>query len=590
VETAARGGLHPGTLAFCRSSVDTGTAVAASRREPMRHCRWSSVAHAAISGVLFLCSPAASAAQSPASPATALTTGSTALASIDAPLVYLNRPITTLRATSVGRSPSERAAAAVRVLNRLVDAEPHGTVTTESIGEGSVVRIAGRFVFAILAGDVDTLEGETLAGKTADAAARLNLAFSEAAELRSPSRLLIAALGGLAATLLYLGVLWGLQRLHRYQAGRLARSVERRLARLPGAAEIARPGPIFEVVRRVTAFLSFLLALLLTELWLSYALQKFPYTRPWGESMRSIVLAALGTVGGRIVNALPGVLTVLILVLAARLVARLVTLGFDLVEHGRIAIPGVHCETARPTRRIVVAMVWLCCLIMAYEYLPGSDSGVFKGVTVFVGLMVSLGSSGIMNQVMSGLTITYSRALRLGDFVRIGEVEGSVVHLGTLATKIKTPHNEEITIPNAVVVSAATTNYSRHAGEDGVPVPTSLSVGYDVPWRQVRALLLIAAEQTPGLRAMPPPAVHPSALRPYAVEYTLLACLEHPERRGAVLAVLHANILDAFNEYGVQIMSPCYEADPDARKVVAKADWFAAPAHTADESSVVGVI
>ena len=173
-----------------------------------------------------------------------------------------------------------------------------------------------------------------------------------------------------------------------------------------------------------------------------------------------------------------------------------------------------------------------------------------------------------------------SRALRLGDFVKIGEVEGSVVHLGTLATKIKTAHNEDITIPNAVVVSTATTNYSRHAAEDGVFIPTSLTVGYDVPWRQVRGLLLAAAEKTPGIRVKPPPAVRQSTLLESAVEYTLLVCLEQPPTRGHVLAASHANILDAFNEYGVQIMSPRDETDPTSRKTVPKSDWFAAPART----------
>jgi small-conductance mechanosensitive channel len=290
------------------------------------------------------------------------------------------------------------------------------------------------------------------------------------------------------------------------------------------------------------------------------------------------VLSALLSTGRLVVDALPGLITVLVIVLITRFLARLVTLLFQAVEQGRLSFPGIYPETTLPTRRIVVALLWLFALIVSYGYLPGSDSDAFKGVSVFVGLMVTLGSTGIMNQIMSGLTITYSRALRLGDFVKVGDIEGTVIHLGALATKIKTPRREEITIPNAVVVSNATTNYSRNAQTEGVFVPTSVTIGYDAPWRQVQALLLLAAERTPGLRSEPKPAVRQTALQDFYVEYTLLVCLEQPHLRGPVLDALHANIQDAFNEYGVQIMSPNYEADPSGPKVVTRDRWYAAPA------------
>ena len=247
----------------------------------------------------------------------------------------------------------------------------------------------------------------------------------------------------------------------------------------------------------------------------------------------------------------------------------------------RLTLPWVYPETAQPTRRLVTGLLWVFALAMAYPYLPGSETDAFKGVSVFVGLIISLGSSGIVNQVMSGLTLTYSRALHVGDFVKIGDHEGTVVHLGSLSTKLKTARREEVTIPNAVVVSHTTTNYSRHADGEGVFVPTSITIGYDVPWRQVHALLLLAAERTNGLRREPPPRVLQTALQDFYVQYTLLACFEHAHLRVATLATLHANIQDAFNEYGVQIMSPNYEADPADSKIVPREKWYAAPASEA---------
>jgi small-conductance mechanosensitive channel len=233
----------------------------------------------------------------------------------------------------------------------------------------------------------------------------------------------------------------------------------------------------------------------------------------------------------------------------------------------------------------VTALLWLLAIVVAYPYLPGSESDAFKGVSVFLGLMISLGSSGIMNQAMSGLMLTYSRAFRVGDFVKIGDVEGTVEQLGVLSLKIKSPRREAITIPNALVVATATTNYSRFAQVEGVQVSTSVTIGYDTPWRQVEALLLLAASRTPGVRKEPPPVVRRSALLDFYVQYTLLVCLEQPHLRAPTLDALHAQILDAFNEFGVQITSPNYEADPGERKVVPKEQWFAAPAVAPGETA-----
>jgi len=183
-----------------------------------------------------------------------------------------------------------------------------------------------------------------------------------------------------------------------------------------------------------------------------------------------------------------------------------------------------------------------------------------------------------VNQIMSGFMITYSRALRAGDFVRIGEVEGTVTHLGVLSTKIRTLRQEEVTIPNAVVVAQTTTDYTRLSETDGVFTPTSVTIGYDTPWRQVHALMLQAADRTAGLRAKPKPVVLQAGLEDFYVKYTLFVCLEQQESRPVTLGALHANIQDLFNEYGVQIMSPNYVIDPSAPKVVPKQQWFTAPA------------
>jgi small-conductance mechanosensitive channel len=522
--------------------------------------------------------PAGPPSADPFPAAVALGARSARIADEPAPLVYANRAVVQLRATVLSRPPAQRAAAAVERLDQLLEQVPAGRVSTRAYEEAILVLIDDRPVFVLFAADVDALGGEKLEPKAAEAAARLQMAFDEAVELRTPVRLLRGVLLAVGATALYAAALWGLIRLDRRVAARLSSAAERRLLKLPGGEIIVGVAHAPAYVRRALTFGGVLLGLLLTYAWLGAVLRQLPYTRPWGESLRRGLWSFAASTGAAIVDELPNLATVLGIVVVTRFLARLTTLAFRRLEEGRVTVPWIYPETAQPTRRIAVALLWLFALIASYKYLPGSESEVFKGVSVFVGLIVSLGSTGIMNQLMSGLMVTYSRALRVGDFVKIADVEGVVTQLGTLSTKIKTARNEEITIPNAVVVSQAATNYSRHAERDGVFAPTSLTIGYDVPWRQVHALLLLAAERTPSVRTDPKPVVLQVALCDFYVRYTLLVCLEQPQRRVAVLAALHANIQDAFNEYGVQIMSPNYEADPSGPKVVPPSRWYSAPA------------
>ncbi len=502
-----------------------------------------------------------------------------------APLVYANRDIVEFRANVFSRTPAERAAGAALFLDRLVNEGAVGQVTTDTLSEAVVVRVSGRTVFALVPADANTLAGETLDRKAADAASRLQLALDEMAELRKPTLLLRNSLLALGVSLVYVGALWLLRRIHLAGRARVRRTTEQQLNKLGGGGVAIREVGAQEYLIRTVTLVSMLLGLFVTYAWLTFVLRRFPYTRPWGESLRSGMISTTLLVGRRIVDALPNLFTILLIILLTRFLVRLTRRLFKAVEDGRISVPWLYAETAHSTGRIVAALLWLFALIVSYPYLPGSNSDVFKGVSVFVGLIISLGSSGIMNQVMSGLTITYSRALRLGDFVRIGDVEGTVHHLGPLSTKILTPRHEEITFPNAIVVSHATTNYSRHADSEGVFVPTSVTIGYDVPWRQVHALLLLAAERTAGIRPDPKPLVRQTALQDFYVEYTLLVTLEEPHLRSPVLGALHANILDAFNEFDVQIMSPHYERDPSGQKVVAKERWYAAPASSPSELS-----
>ncbi|MCU0222566.1 MAG: mechanosensitive ion channel family protein [Acidobacteria bacterium] len=491
---------------------------------------------------------------------------------------FNNRRIATLRANVSGLTPAERAAGAARRLERALDASGRQPVSVYRVSYGAILTVGPVPIFAITDEDLDEAGGESIHEATVHAREQLERVVREATEemlLPFTLRAIVLTIGGalLAAVAILL-----LRRLRARLTARLSREAEARLAKAR-LGHLTRSGSaqfLLWLDRILTAGV-WTLGLGILFLWLTFALQRFPFTRPWGEQMGSYLVAALQTVGTGIVASIPKLLVVLVIGLVARLLSRVVGEIYRAIEDGRIAASEAMRETAQPTRRMLQGLVWIFALVLAFPYLPGSDSAAFRGVSVMLGVIISLGSAGIVGQVMSGLVLMYSRAVRPGDYVRIGQVEGTVTELSMLSTKLRTNRREEVTIPNTVVVAGSTTNYQRHADE-GVLAGTTVTIGYDTPWRQVHALLLAAAERTPGLRRPPEPRVLQTALSDFYVEYTLLVCLERPELRVVTLATLHEHIQDLFNEHDVQIMSPHYEADPVGKKVVPQREWFAPPA------------
>jgi small-conductance mechanosensitive channel len=389
--------------------------------------------------------------------------------------------------------------------------------------------------------------------------------------------LLADALRVVAATLLLLIALWLVRRIRLWTLAMLARR-----ASLPGGipASLATDlrSQLLHTAQMLARLFSTAVGLVLVYLWLVYSLNQFAYTASWGERSAHFLVNLLVDFGTGAMRAVPGIVAVIIIVLMARWVVRLISMVFREVQSGNLSFNWLERETARTTQTLLVFAVWVFAVVVAYPYIPGSETEAFKGLSVLIGLMITLGSTGLINQVISGLFVIYSRSVRPDDYVRVGDIEGQVVEVGFLATKLKTPRQEEITIPHSVLVGAATTNYSRLAEPDGMVVTASVTIGYDVPWRQVHALLLLGASRTPGIRQQPPPRVVQRELSDFYVQYQVLAHMEEGRNRAAVISELHAQIQDAFNEYGAQIMSPHFESQPDRRVYVPKTEWYAAPA------------
>jgi len=498
------------------------------------------------------------------------------------PLHVWNREIVVFRGILAGATPEERVKRAQERFARL----PHSIGETRvqarpaSLGNvsGAVVMAGDTILFAVMPQDADVMHGESVEDVAQRAAKRAQEAIDARFAQRNPRELLIGAGLSAGASVGFVVLVWLLARL-RTVLLRGIRTVHGRHLQPLWGPEVGRH--LLSLEKGAIHLLFWTFGLLLAYLWLSFVLTRFPYTAPWGNQLGAYFAHMSSQLALGALRALPGLFTVLVILLAARFLARVVSAFAASVEGGRIQVSWLNPESVEATRRVAVVLIWLFAITVAYPYIPGSDTAAFQGVSVFAGLMITLGSAGFIGHLMAGLLVVYSRALRAGEMVKVGDTFGVVTEVGTLSTKVTTLSLEQVTIPNAVLMSSTVTNYSRLAGEGGAILSTKVTIGYDTPWRQVHALLLLAAERTDAVRKEPKPFVLQTALSDFYVEYELRVHLDGPENRFTILSDLHAQIQDAFNEYGVQIMSPHFMLQPDGTVVVKRDQWNAAPASPA---------
>ncbi|MRW88800.1 mechanosensitive ion channel [Duganella sp. FT80W] len=496
-------------------------------------------------------------------------------------LVVANRTIYVFRTAMAGFTPDDRAEGARKRLDAVLARGGAQHAGIHPINEGTQVMLDGALLFLVTPADINALAGDTTDSVATESAEQLTKALAERREQASPRYLAIAVALCAVATLAYGLVLRGLSLLHRWVGKRSAQTLSRHLGRVKVKnVRVLDAEHYVRFMRHVVNLLIWALRLIATYLWLAFVLGKAPYTRSWGERLQDYLIDVITGVATSIVNALPGLVLVAVIAAIARLV--MLTLGsvFQRVESGELQVGWLDQDTAVPTRRIANVVIWLFALAMAYPYLPGAQTAAFQGLSVLVGLMVSIGASSIVGQGASGLILMYARSLRKGEYVRIGEVEGTVVELGMFETRLRTGLGEEVTMPNAWVLSNTSKNYSRAFDGTGFVVDTKISLGYDTPWRQAHAMLELAARRTPDIAATPAPYVMQSALSDFYVEYKLVAYsnAEAPRQRAEVLNRLHQHILDVFNEYGVDITSPHFFQPQEGSHILPQSEWHRAPA------------
>jgi small-conductance mechanosensitive channel len=485
------------------------------------------------------------------------------------------------RVRGVSAFPAEQRAQAVleRIRNAAADpAVPAETMqVTESEGRSTVM--AGDRVMIVVTDADASLEGvdrPTLAQVFRD---RIGQAIGTYRHERSPSVLLRALLYSLAATLAFALVLFVLIRAcrrlqdaaERVFQSKIQASRSRSLQLLPSDRLWASMSAALGAVRTVAV-------LVVVFLFANFVLGLFPWTRQLAQSLLEIFIDPLRTMGLGILESVPNITFIVILAILVRYVLKLLRVFFEAFEHQTLSFDGFDQDWAMPTFRIVRALVVAFALVVAYPYLPGSQSDAFKGISLFIGVILSLGSSSAISNIIAGYSLTYRRAFKLGDRVKIGDAFGDVSEIRVQVTHVRSVKNEEIIIPNSEILNSQVINYSSIARQHGLILHTTVGIGYETPWRQVEAMLLQAAERTPGLLREPPPFVLQKSLGDFAVTYELNAYCNEPKKAGRLYTALHCGILDVFNEHGVQIMTPAYEGDPAEPKLVPKEKWFESPA------------
>lgn len=454
---------------------------------------------------------------------------------------------------------------------------------------------------SILAGDVNlmTLHQGDLAG--VEASADLTQIFQQVAEkvkseiesfreAKRPQKIMFGAGYSLLAILGFLLALKLLNRAHEF--------VQKKIEQLSHYyTERAKSNLLKELAsRRIVAALSGFVRLVrvvsilfMIYIFVPLVLSFFPWSARWTPVIFGLVFEPLKTVGRVILNYIPNLFYLAIIAVLTHYSLKFIRLIFGEIEAERIITRGFYKEWSEPTYKLIRIFVYALALVMAFPFLPGSSSPAFQGVSVFLGVLVSFGSSSAVSNIVSGIVLTYMRPFKIGDRVKIADSVGDVVEKNFLVTRIKTNKNVDVTVPNSMVLGSHIINYSSSSQREGLVLHTTVTIGYDAPWRVVHELLKKAALKTQLIDKEKPPFVLQTALNDFYVSYELNVYTNTANKMASIYSELHQNIQDAFNEAGVEIMSPHYSALRDGNEVTIPAEQrkagYSAPSFRVESQS-----
>jgi len=540
------------------------------------------IAAVLISGVLAFAPSARAADERPAGESQSQSADSEAGA-LSAPVVIDGRTLFRVRGTS--SFSAERRAAGIAGRIKAVAADrtvPPDAVRAVETELGTAILGGRERVMVVFDADAQL---ESLGRKTlAELLVRtMREAVASYRQARTREALLQSAAYAAVATVLLAALVTLVVWVSRW-AERMLEATYRQRVQSVGiqSFQLVRAEQIWVALHRGVVVARALVILGLAFVYLQYVLGVFPWTRGFSSQLLGLVLNPLATMGWGIVTVVPDLFFLTILFFITRYLLKIISMFFAAVGRGEVALSGFEQEWADPTYKLLRVAVIALALVVAYPYIPGSSSDAFKGISIFIGIVFSLGSSSTIANIIAGYTMTYRRAFRMGDRVKISGVTGDVIEMRLQVTHLRTIKNEEVIIPNSTILNNEVVNYTSLARTRGLILHTTVGIGYETPWRQVEAMLLLAADRTAEIKREPAPFVRQLALGDFAVTYEINVYCDNVQAIGRIYTALHENILDVFNEHGVQIMTPAYEGDPEQPKVVPKEQWFSAPARPAE--------
>ena len=379
---------------------------------------------------------------------------------------------------------------------------------------------------------------------------------------------LLGVLSVVVTLVVLLLLIWGTNWCYRHWRYRLLRKLLRRNRSLAiKDYEVLNPHRQGVLFLRGFNILRYLVILMLLFFFVPIFFVAFPETKSITYTVFSYVWNPFVSIVRSVVGFLPNFFRIIVIILCFRYLVKGLHYVMDEIGNGNLKINGFYADWALPTYHILRLLCYSFMLVMIWPLLPQSNSEIFQGVSVFIGIIVSLGSSSIIGNVMAGMVMTYMRPFRVGDFIKYGDNEGFVIEKTMLVTRIRTRKNDVITIPNSNLLTSQTTNYTFSAQNYGIIVHTKVTIGYDMQWQLIRDLLLDAARKTSHLQKKPEPFVRITALDDFYVEYEINAYTKHSELLSNIYSELHQNILDSFHSHGVEIMSPHIFAHRDNLEV-----------------------
>jgi small-conductance mechanosensitive channel len=473
-------------------------------------------------------------------------------------------------------SPADRAKALVERITSLSE-DPFFKADSLYTSESELttdIMYEDRIIMSVTDGDARAQNKTRLDIATSDLEI-LKKAIEQERESTSLKSIIIQVLSTLLVILILIVIVYFVHRLFKlaYRRIRSLKGVVFKGLSIKGL-EILPAEKQVQVALYVGKALEVIIILLLIYFTLPLVFSFFPWTKDISNELLQFILKPLKMIVGGILAFLPNLFIILVVFIVIRYVVKLVKLIADGVEKGTISFPRFYPDWAKPTFNLIRFLLYAFMFVVVFPYLPGSSSPAFRGVSIFLGLLFSLGSTSAIANLIAGLVITYMRSFKIGDRVKIGDEVGDVIEKSLLLTRIRTIKNEEITIPNSTIMSRHTINYSSASQNLGLILHTTVTIGYDAPWRTVHQLLISAAKNTPGILDQPEPFVLQTSLDNSYVSYQINAYTDQPNRMAQIYSELHQNIQDKFNEAKVEILSPRYGAIRDGNQTTIPADYL----------------